>query len=313
MRLHSLPIAVPVRVKADLSLLLVAVLWGSAFAALRVAAQVGTVYLFNAARFFVAALLLLPFGHWSDLKRGQWAWMWLAGLVLFVASALQQSGLVSTSASNAGFLTGLYVVLVPLVVFLGWRETPHALQVMAVALAAAGAFLLSTGGRFDFKSGDALEIAGAAFWAFHVVIVARFASRFDVVSFSAGQLLAAAAFNGVAGAIHESLPWPIQPALAASILYTAVVSIALGHTVQIWGQKRTPPIEAAIILSLEAVFAALAGRIVLGERLMPTQIGGCALILFAAVLAQVRGWGRIRPAIGLPARYNPTGISKECR
>ncbi len=146
-------LTLPVRVKADLTLLVVAVLWGSAFAAQRLAAQLGSVYFFNGARFLAAALILLPLGRRTRLGPGQWLWMGAAGTILFLASALQQAGLLTTSAANAGFLTSLYVVLVPLVVFVGWRQKPRRLALIAVAVAAAGAFLLSTAGRFAVKAG----------------------------------------------------------------------------------------------------------------------------------------------------------------
>ncbi len=286
-------LTLPVRLKADLTLLVVAVLWGSAFAAQRLAANLGSVYFFNAARFLLAALILLPLGRRTRLGPGQWLWMSAAGTVLFLASALQQAGLLTTSAANAGFLTSLYVVLVPLVVFVGWRQKPPRLALFAVAVAAAGAFLLSTAGQFSVKPGDALELAGAGFWALHVVLLGKFASTYDAISFSIGQLMIGSGLNWFAGAVAEPLPWPLPMPLLVSILYTAVISLALGYTLQIWGQKHTPPTDAAIILSLESVFAAGAGALVLGESLSPIQIAGCALIILAAILAQSWGWGRI--------------------
>ena len=295
--MFKIPAPVPSRLKADLTLLLVAVLWGSAFAAQRVAAQLGSVYFFNGARFLLAALILLPVGRRSKVLPGQWKWMCAAGVVLFVASALQQAGLLTTSAANAGFLTSLYVVLVPFVLFIGWGQKPHGMAVVAVVMAGVGAFLLSTGGRFEVRAGDALELAGAAFWALHVVLLGKFASAYDAISFSMGQLLVGSALNWLVGAFVEPLPWPTPTVLIGAILYTAVISLALGYTLQIWGQRHTPPTDAAIILSLESVFAATAGALVLAEKLLPVQIGGCALIILAAILAQARSWSRIQSSI----------------
>jgi drug/metabolite transporter (DMT)-like permease len=113
------------RLKADLVLLLVAVLWGSAFAALRAAGLVGSVFFFNAARFLVAGIILLPFAVRTPVTWTQVWWACAAGMVLFIASALQQAGLRTTTAGNAGFLTSLYVVFVPLVMFFGWNDRPH--------------------------------------------------------------------------------------------------------------------------------------------------------------------------------------------
>jgi len=281
------------RLKADLVLLVVAVLWGFAFAAQRAAGLLGSLYFFNGARFLVAGLILLPFAARSPITRVQAWWTCAAGTILFIASALQQAGLRTTTAGNAGFLTSLYVVIVPLVMLLGWKGRPHALSIVAVGLAALGAYLLSTSGRFNVHAGDMLELGGAALWALHVVLLGKFASRYDAISFSAGQLLVSSALNWVAGALVERPVLPVPPVLVISILYTSLISVGLGYTLQIWGQKHTPPTDAAIILSLEAVFAALAGAIVLGERLEPIQALGCAIIVLAVVLSQAKAWGRI--------------------
>jgi drug/metabolite transporter (DMT)-like permease len=288
------------RLKADLVLLLVAVLWGSAFVAQRVAAEAGSVYFFNAARFLIAALLLLALRPSAKTGTRQVFWMCAAGTVLFIASALQQAGLLTTSASNAGFLTSLYVVLVPFVVFVWWRQKPHVWAVVAVILAAVGAYLLSTAGQFAFRSGDALELGGAAFWALHVVLLGKFASAYDAISFSTGQMLVASALNWFAGALVEPAPWPPASPLIAAVIYTAIISLALGYTLQIWGQKHTPPTDAAIILSMESVFAAISGVVILSETLLPVQIAGCVLIALAAILAQARTWGRMKSTAPAP-------------
>ncbi len=281
------------RLKADLTLLLVAILWGSAFAAQRVAGQLGSVFFFNAARFLLAGLILLPFGLRNKVPRQQWPWMSAAGTILFLAGALQQAGLLTTTAGNAGFITSLYVVIVPFVMLIGWRERPHWLAVIAAVLAGVGASLLSTGGALKLGSGDALELAGAIFWSLHVVLLGKFASNFDAISFSAGQLLIGSALNFAAAGLFErsriSLPLP----LLGAIIYTAVISLGLGYTLQIWGQKHTPPTDAAIILSLESVFAVIGAWLVLNERLSSPQILGCVIILAAVILSQAKGWGKI--------------------
>lgn len=283
------------RFKADLTLFLVAILWGSAFAAQRIAGQLGSVYLFNGARFLLAALLLAPFVLRVRIPRAQWPWMAGAGLILFIASALQQAGLLTTTASNAGFITGLYVVIVPFVMFIGWREKPHWLSVVAVMTAGVGAYLLSTSGRFQIQPGDALELLGALFWSFHVVLLGKFASRFEAISFSAGQLFIASVFNFAVGLFVEH-PDLSQPApLIGAIIYTAVISLGLGYTLQIWGQRHTPPTDAAIILSLESVFAVVAGWLVLDERLAPIQLTGCVIIFLAVLLSQAKAWSKIDP------------------
>jgi drug/metabolite transporter (DMT)-like permease len=281
------------RLKADLTLLLVAILWGSAFAAQRVAGQLGSVFFFNATRFLLAALLLLPFSLKKRLPGKQILWMVVAGTILFLGSAFQQAGLVTTTAGNAGFITSLYVVIVPFVMLIGWRERPHWLAVVAVILAAIGAFLLSTGGSLRIQAGDALELAGALFWAMHVVILGKFAFEFDAISFSTGQLVMGSLLNFAAAGLFERSNVALSLPLLGAILYTAVVSLGLAYTLQIWGQRHTPPTDAAIILSLESVFAVLGAWLILNERLTGVQILGCVVILTAVLLSQAKGWGKI--------------------
>lgn len=281
------------RLKADLTLLLVSIVWGTAFVAQRVAGLMGSVYLFNGVRYLLAALVVLPFvgrNSISSIPRAQYGWMFAAGFILFIGSAFQQIGVVYTTAGNAGFITALYVVLVPIVLFFGWRERLHWLSAAAVAIAVTGAFLLSTGGRFEVRAGDALELVSALFWAFHVVVLGKFASRFEAMSFSVGQLAVCGLFNlGVGLFAEKSLPlnWP----LAAAIAYTALFSLGLCYTLQIWAQRHTPPADAALILSLESVFAVISGWLMLDERLAAVQVLGCVLIFIAVLLSQFKEWG----------------------
>jgi drug/metabolite transporter (DMT)-like permease len=289
------------RLKADLTLFIIAMIWGSAFVAQRIAGQLGSVYLFNGARYILAGVVVLPFalcaGRASSptsqvlnltYPREQYKWMFLAGVLLFVAAALQQAGMQYTTAGNAGFITSLYVVLVPIMLFFGWREKPHWLAIIAVALAVSGAFLLSTGGRFGVRLGDALELAGALFWALHVALLGKFASRFESMSFSVGQLLICGILNLVLGIFIERpvFIW----SLAGAAIYTAVFSLGLCYTLQVWAQRHTPPADAALILGLESVFAVLAGWLLLKETLTGIQIFGCMLIFFAVGLSQVKSW-----------------------
>jgi drug/metabolite transporter (DMT)-like permease len=284
------------RLKADLTLFIIAVIWGSAFVAQRVAGQLGSVYLFNGARYILAGLVVLPFAWRAgrtaaptyELTPEQYKWMFIAGVLLFIGAGLQQAGLQYTTAGNAGFITSLYVVLVPIVLFFGWREKPHWVAVFAVALAGMGAFLLSTGGRFEVRAGDALELVGALFWALHVSVLGKFASRFEAMSFSIGQLLICGILNLLLGIFIEQpvFTW----SLASAAIYTAVFSLGLCYTLQVWAQRHTPPADAALILGLESVFAVLAGWLLLKETLTGIQIFGCMLIFLAVGLSQVRSW-----------------------
>lgn len=283
------------RIKADITLLLVSIIWGSAFVAQRVAGQMGSVYLFNGARYLLAAVVVLPLAlrgaNISKLAypREQYTWMVIAGFLLFVGSALQQVGLVYTTAGNAGFITSLYVVLVPIVLFLMWREKIHWLSILAVALAGVGAFFLSTGGRFEVRAGDVLELVGALFWTFHVIVLGKFASKFEPMSFSVGQLVVCGVLNlGIGIFVEKAMPWNLS--LLGAIVYTALFSLGLCYTLQVWAQRHTPPADAALILSLESVFAVISGWFLLDEKLAPIQIFGCVLIFVAVLLSQFKEW-----------------------
>jgi drug/metabolite transporter (DMT)-like permease len=285
------------RLKADLTLLLVSIIWGSAFVAQRVAGLMGSVYLFNSARYLLAAVVVLPFAirvsrasnPTYPISREQYQWMFVAGFILFVGSVLQQLGVVYTTAGNAGFITSLYVVLVPVVLFLIWREKAHWISVLAVALAGVGAFFLSTGGRFEVRAGDVIELVGALFWTFHVIVLGKYASRFDALSFSVGQLVVCGLLNlGIGIFIEKNIPWNLP--LWAAIAYTAFLSLGLCYTLQIWAQRHTPPADAALILSLESVFAVVSGWLLLEEKLAPVQVFGCVLIFVAVLLSQLKEW-----------------------
>jgi drug/metabolite transporter (DMT)-like permease len=283
------------RLKADLTLLIVSVIWGSAFVAQRIAGQMGSVYLFNGTRYLLAAVVVLPFalrgGRISKptYSREQYIWMFVAGFVLFLGSALQQVGLVYTTAGNAGFITSLYVVLVPILLFLIWREKIHWISVGAVGLAGVGAFFLSTGGKFEIRTGDVIELVGALFWTFHVIVLGKYASRFEAMSFSIGQLAVCGMLNlGMGLFLEKSMP--LNFPLLAAIAYTALFSLGLCYTLQVWAQRHTPPADAALILSLESVFAVISGWLLLDEKLAPIQVFGCVLIFVAVLLSQFKEW-----------------------
>ena len=276
------------RLKADLTLLFVSMLWGSAFVFQRIVGVQGGVYYFNGLRFMLGAFFLTPFlRKQKKISREQWAWMSVAGTILFVAAVLQQAGIQYTTAGNAGFITILSVAIVPFVLLIGWGERPRWLAVVAVVMAGAGAFLLSTGGSFKVQKGDALELVGALFWALHLVILGKFAVRFPSIQFAAGQFSVAGLMNLAAGLFLERPQFNGE--IIGAVIYTAVFSVGIGYTLQVWAQRITPPIDAALILSLEAVFAVLTGWLFLSERLSMIQITGCALILGGVLLTQLRG------------------------
>jgi drug/metabolite transporter (DMT)-like permease len=261
------------------------------------AGQMGSVFLFNGARYLLAGLAVFPFALCATknlntpfrIRRDQWVWMGAAGAVLFGAAAFQQLGLRYTSAGNAGFITSLYVVFVPFALYFFWKERPHWLAMVAVVLAGAGAFLLSSSGTgLRLQPGDALELIGAFLWTFHVLLVGKFAWKFEPISFSVGQLIICGLLNLGLSVFFEAPNIAGLSTLVVPILYTALLSLGLGYTLQVWAQRHTPPADAALILSLESVFAVLAGWIMLNETLTPIQIFGCTLIFLAVLLSQAK-------------------------
>lgn len=279
------------RLKANLTLFAVAILWGTGFITQGIAGQYQVAYLFNAASFLLAALILIPFiPGGRKISREQWKWMLIAGVILFFGTALQQVGLLHTRVANAGFLTSLYAVVTPFLLWLGFRERPHWLDLLAVIAATIGAYFLSTAGiGFQFQNGDSLEIIGAIFWGLHFVVLGKFASRFEPISFAAGHFFVTGLLNFLMGLAFENLGQLTPLPLIGAILYRAALSIGIGYTLQVWGQNHTPATDAALILGLEAVFAAIAAWLMLGQTLLPLQVAGCVIIFTAVMVSQMKG------------------------
>ena len=282
------------RLKANILLFIVSIIWGTAFVTQSIAGQYKLAYLFNGVSFMLAALILIPFiprrAQGVKISKEQWKWMLIAGLILFFASALQQVGLLYTKVANASFLTSLYAVFTPFLLWIAFREKPHWIDLIAVGMAGIGAFLLSTAGSFSLYPGDSLEIIGAIFWALHFVVLGKFASKFESVSFAAGHFFISGFINFVIGLFIEDLSLLIIPPMIGAILYRATLSIGIGYTLQVWGQKHTPPTDAALILSLEGVFAVIAGWLILKQFLVPIQIIGCVIIFVAVLISQLKEW-----------------------
>ncbi len=292
------------RVRSDLLLVFVAAVWGSGFIAQRVAAERMSAFTFNAGRFLLASLALGAFVLISarfsrraapddDSLRFPPArhlpGIGLAGFLLFAAAGLQQAGLETTSVGNASFITGMYVVLVPVVLFIFGGERIHWLSWGAVALAAGGAALLSLTDGFKLAPGDALELAGALLWALHVIQVGRLARRgVNALWFAVLQFFVCGALNLLTALILQ--PDGVSSLVLAipAVIYSALIPIGLGFTLQLVGQRHAPTVDAAVIFSTEAVFGTLAAFLLLGEGLSVRQLFGCGLIMAGMLLSQVR-------------------------
>ncbi|MHC4945301.1 MAG: DMT family transporter [Planctomycetota bacterium] len=290
--------------KADSLLLLAAIIWGFAFVAQRIGMDFVGPFLFNGVRFVLGALVLLPFilrsrrasrsngesknsgGSKLPVLGGM-----LAGLLVFGGASFQQVGLVYTTAGKAGFITGLYVVFVPLL-GLFFRQRPGSGTWIGAVLAAVGLYFLSVTESLTIDFGDLLVLCGACIWACHVLVIGWLSPRVDALKLACTQYLVCAALSLTTAVCVETISIDALWQAAWPIFYGGALSVGIAYTLQVLAQKKAPPAHAAILLSLEAVFAALGGWIVLGEILSLRGLAGCALMLFGMLASQL--WGNLR-------------------
>jgi drug/metabolite transporter (DMT)-like permease len=319
------------RLKADLTLFVVAIIWGSAFVAQRAGNEKVGPFTFNAVRFLVGSLVLFPILIWQRLRKTSspstlglprtrrgapsrsanraiphpstgsgcsprlskksnlWCNGLLLGLLLFGGASLQQLGLVTTTAGKGGFITGLYVVLVPLLLALFWHYRIKWGNWVGATLAVIGLFLLSIRLRETFRIdlGDVWVLLGAFMWAMHVIAIERLAPGHDPLNLATVQYIACALLCAAAALVLEWGTWDGILRAAPSILYAGVFSTGLAYTGQVIAQRHAPAADAAIILSMESVFATLSGWLALDETLTGQQLAGCALMLTGMLLAQL--------------------------
>ncbi len=287
--MHSLKSIFTDRLKSDLILLIAAIVWGGGFVAQRSASAHLGFFAFNGVRFLLGGLVMLPF----IIKRlrnkpGQLLWILPAGAILFAGSSLQQAGITTTSAGTAGFITGVYVVLVPLLLSLFWKHKTKPVIWFAAIAALGGTYLLSTGGAdLTPSKGNLIVLIGALVWAFHVIVVGFAVRKVDVFVFSVGQFLFCGMLHMVSSIFVSPPTWSAIQVSWLSILYAGLGSVVIGFTLQAIGQRKAPASDAALILSLESVFAAVFGALILAETMNFIQIVGCVIILTAIVVAQL--------------------------
>ncbi len=281
------------------ALSIAAAIWGFAFVAQRAAmAHVGP-FLFNGMRFLLGAVTLLPV-LWGLRSRrsptiagtrgGRGALFVGAaatGAVLFVAATLQQVGLVTTGAGKAGFITGLYVVLVPLLGIVRRHRVRPAVWISTI-LAAGGLYLLSSAGEGPMAWGDVLLLLGALSWAVHVHLIGWMAERADPIAIAVAQSTACGVLSLAVSFSVETTSLAAVRAAAPSTAFAGFLSVGVAYTLQIVGQRRLDPSRAGVLLSLEAAFAVLGGWAVLGEAVTSRLLVGCALMLSAMILSSLR-------------------------
>ncbi len=285
--------------KGDALLLITAAIWGSGFVAQRLGMDHVGPMTFNAIRFAIGLAVLLPVIRIRSsarnaarsnadriLPRSCLIGGVLAGLVFFVAAGLQQTGIVYTTAGKAGFITGLNVVIVPLIC-LGVGRRSGAASWVGAALAAVGLYFLSAAGSLDVNRGDWFVLGCAFFWAVHILVIGHYATRTDPLKLAAVQFATGAVLSALAALVSEEITVEGIVAARWAVLYSGAFSVGIAFTLQVVGQRRAPPAHAAVLLSLESVFAALCGWLVLSETLTQAQILGCALMLLGTLVSRL--------------------------
>ncbi len=280
----------------DFLLLLTAAIWGFAFVAQRAGMEHVGPFTYTAVRFALGSLVLVPLVAARGRREAPATPVarairpvpagLLAGAVLFGGAILQQAGLVSTTAGKAGFITGLYVVLVPLA-GLAWGERAGWPRWVAAVLAAGGLYLLSVTGGLSVEPGDLLVLLGALCWTAHVLVLGWLAPRTDPIALACVQFAVCSVIAGIVAVAAEPLSVREIRAAAVPIGYGGLVSVGIAYTLQVVAQRRAPASHAAILMSLESAFAALGGWLVLGERLGPRSVAGAALMFAGMIVSQL--------------------------
>jgi len=285
-------------VRANILLFIAAAIWGFGFVAQRAGMEYVGPFTFNAIRFALGAISLIPilffkkdFLHWSKndhSKSSKNLTLYgsvAAGLALFAATSLQQNGIVFTTAGKAGFITGLYVIIVPLL-GLAWREKTYWGTWIGAVLAVIGLYLISINQSIHVLVGDLLVLGGAFFWAVHVHVIGWFSTKIHPIKLAFFQFALASILSFICALLFEVIN--ISPIISAwqSIVFAGVFSVGIAFTLQVIAQQEAHSSHAALILSLEAVFAVIGGWLLLNEGLSMRGIIGCILMLTGMLLSR---------------------------
>lgn len=287
-------------IKSVFILLLTAAIWGLAFVAQRMGMEYVGAFTFNGIRFALGSVSLLPVIYFFDksskaenssaekvdadlkttIKSGA-----IAGCILFIAASLQQVGLIYTTAAKAGFITSLYIVLVPILgIFL--KQKTHPTTWIGAVTAAVGLYFISINEDFTIQFGDLLQLIGAFFWAAHIQVIDKFVKNVNAIKLSSVQFAVCSVLSIVTAIIFEDISISgIYDALVP-ILYGGIMSVGVAYTLQAVGQRHAKPSHAAIALSMEAVFAAIGGILILNETMPMRGYLGSALMLAGMLITQ---------------------------
>ncbi|WP_416175851.1 DMT family transporter [Clostridium sp.] len=280
-------------IRSNIILLITAAIWGFAFVAQRVGMDFVGPYTFNAVRFILGSMSLIPiiFLFKDNPKKGSEKEVIKAGIIsgilLFLASSFQQVGLQETTAGKAAFITGLYIVIVPIIgVFLNRHININSF--IGAIVATVGLYLLSIKNGISMSYSDFLELISAFLFASQILVIDHFVNRVDSIKLAFYQFVTCAAFSTIVALLVERID--VQGIVQASvpILYGGIMSVGVAYTLQILGQKGADPTYASIIMSMETVFAAIGGFLILGETMGTREFIGCVLMLTGAILSQVK-------------------------
>lgn len=284
--------------KSNLLLLLTAVIWGFAFVAQRAGMEFLGPFTFNTARFTLGSLSLIPLliinrnkkfekEKFLPLNNKNLLFGGLAaGTMLFLGATFQQGGLVYTEAGKAGFITGFYVILVPILgLFVRQKTSP--ITWLGAIVATVGLYFLSLNETFDINIGDVLVLIGSFFWAVQILVIGFYSNKVDPFQLAFTQFVVCAGLSLVAALISETIVLQNFVNAILPILYAGIFSVGIAFTIQVVAQREAHPANAAIIMSLEAVFAVIGGWLILNESIPIRGLIGCSLMLVGMILSQL--------------------------
>lgn len=289
------------RVRSNIMLMVTAMIWGAAFVAQSVGMDYIGPFTFNAARFIMGGIMLIPcifiikkihrnqkedVGDRALRRKTGIIGGICCGTALFVASAFQQIGVSHTTVGKAGFITALYIIIVPILgIFM--KKKAAATVWISVAVAAIGMYLLCMSeGTLSIGRGDFYVFIGSIFFSFHILIIDYFSPKADGVFMSCIQFFTAGAMAFIPSILFENPAMASLLAAWAPVLYAGIMSCGVAYTLQVVAQKDTDPVIASLILSLESVFSLIAGWVLLGQKLSYRELFGCLLVFWAIILAQ---------------------------
>lgn len=294
------------RIVGSVLLLLTSLIWGFAFVSQVQGMQSVSPMFFNAVRFTLGAVSLIPVlvvlsrlgvgrtmqSQTADRHAGPGALAWwsaVCGLILWAGATSQQYGIeLSMSAGHSGFVTALYIVLVPVLGFLFLHRRIHLLTVLAIIVSIVGFYLLCVTDTIrGIGVGDLVLLASALLYATHILVIDRVGGRFNPIMLSLGQYLVVSLLSWVATLALHQVDWRGALACAGALAYAGIMSVGVAYTLQVVGQRYVPPSQASMIMSLESFFSAVGGALILHETMSGRGYAGCAMIFLGTILAQI--------------------------